>query len=346
MDQNSQGAGAGSKDLAQGGHDFGIVPGLLWAFRFDPEGHSDSLPVEAPIENPHGGWLWLHVNLSDARIGDWLATLDLPEAARAFLSVRATHQQLLMSDGCIYGVMSDLLRNFDKSDDVVTHLYFAMTERVLVSGRHHAATGAANVRQALEEGRARIQSVARLLELIVEKLAEGVDGYLDEVADSLDAIEESVSRGARDDRRQDLGRIRRASVKLHRELTGLRSIFRRLEEDGVDGQPPPLQIAAHKLTQRLDALDHDVMSMRDRARLLQEEINALTAEDSNRALNLVSALSVIFLPPTLVTGVYGMNIKGLPFGDDPNGFLWVSAIMIVSTLAVWWLMRWIGVVKR
>jgi len=38
----------------------------------------------------------------------------------------------------------------------------------------------------------------------------------------------------------------------------------------------------------------------------------------------------LFLPPTLITGIFGMNTKGLPFTDMETAFLWASALMVAS----------------
>jgi zinc transporter len=106
-----------------------------------------------------------------------------------------------------------------------------------------------------------------------------------------------------------------------------------------------LRLAAGKLSQRLDALDHDIVEFRDRARLLQEEISAATAAQSNRALNILTIITTVILPPTLVTGVFGMNTKGLPFTENPDGFLWALALMLASAIAVYVLMKRIGALK-
>ena len=118
-----------------------------------------------------------------------------------------------------------------------------------------------------------------------------------------------------------------------------------MPEQEADGLKPPLRIAAGRIAQRLDALDHEIVALRERTRLLQEEITALTAEETNRHLYVLSILTTLFLPPTLVTGVFGMNTKGLPFTDNENAFLWASALMVGSAVAVYLLMRRVGVFK-
>jgi len=48
------------------------LAGLVFAYRFHPDGSSEQLNVEQPPA-PDGGWLWLHFNLADTRAGQFLA---------------------------------------------------------------------------------------------------------------------------------------------------------------------------------------------------------------------------------------------------------------------------------
>lgn len=329
---------------AAGGRDGTPIPGLVWAFRIHEDGSAESLPVGQSIPMQRDGWLWLHFNLADVRAQQWLPTTDFPPAATALLASHDNHQQLHASDGCIYGVFADLTREVGTTGDEFAHLHFAMNERMLISGRYRPLAAAEKVRSIVEQGACKLPSVAALLELIVENVADTVDRLADRIGASLDSIEDGL-RNAKDDVRQELGGLRRTAVKLHRQLAGLRTLFHRLEREGTDQLKPALQLRASKLAQRLDALDHAVIEIRDRARLLQEEIASATAEKSNRALNILTIITTVILPPTLVTGVFGMNTKGLPLTDDPNGFLIAVGLMVGSIAVLWLVMRRIGVLK-
>ena len=150
------------------------IPGLVWAFRIHSDGSSESLAIDQPIGLAHDGLLWLHFNLADARALQWLASADLrtPAQARALLLSKDTYQQLHTTDDSVYGVISDLLRDIAEVTEETGYLRFVMTERLLVSGRHHALTSVASARLTLEQGGRRLSNVASLLELIVEHVAD------------------------------------------------------------------------------------------------------------------------------------------------------------------------------
>jgi zinc transporter len=134
-------------------------------------------------------------------------------------------------------------------------------------------------------------------------------------------------------------------VRLHRQLSGLRVLFHRLEQKNTDNLSPELRLQAGKLAQRLDGLDHDIVELRERSRLLEEEIRFKAEEESNRHLHALSVVTTMLLPPTLVTGIFGMNTKGLPLTDVETGFLWAAALMIGSSGLAYLIMRRLGIVK-
>ena len=321
------------------------IPGLVWAFRLHGDGSAEPLRIDAPIELGHDGRLWLHFNLTDARARSWLATIDIPALARDLLLSKDNYQQLHTTDHCVYGVFSDLVRDIGTATEETGFLRFAMTERLLISGRHQALCAVDATRRILEGGH-RVENVAALLEKIVDEVADTMDRMADRIGTEIDDIEERVLAGeTRSDMRGSLGRQRRTCVRLHRQLAGLRVLFHRLEQKNTDNLNPALRLQAGKLAQRLDGLDHDIVELRERSRLLEEELRFRAEEESNRHLHALSVVTTLLLPPTLVTGIFGMNTKGLPLTDVETGFLWAAALMVGVAGLAYLVMRRLGIVR-
>ncbi|WP_316396981.1 transporter [Bradyrhizobium sp. 33ap4] len=321
------------------------VPGLVWAFRLHHDGRAEALPIDAPIEPSHDGRLWLHFNLTDVRTRAWLANMHIPQLARDLFLSNDNFQQIHVADNCVYGVFSDLVRDIDAATRETGFLRFAMTERLLVSGRHQALCSADATRRVLEGGH-RVGSVAALLEKIVDEIADTLDRMADKIGTDIDAIEERVlAEDTGSELRKNLSRMRRTCVRLHRQLAGLRVLFHRLEQKNTDNLSPALRLQAGKLAQRLDGLDHDIVELHERSRLLEEELRFKLEEESNKHLHALSVVTMMLLPPTLVTGIFGMNTKGLPLTDVDSGFLVAAGLLIGSALLAYLLMRRLGIVK-
>src|SRR5215468_5903523 len=194
------------------------------------------------------------------------------------------------------------------------------------------------------EERCKVPSAAALMDTILEFVIDAIDRYSDDVAGKLDHIEERILADDVSEGRNVLGRIRRTTVRLHRQLVILRSLIQRFELDL--SEMFALKLTTSKLRQRLDWLDIEVISLRDRAQLLQEEVTMKTAEQTNRNLQILAIVTTIFLPATLVTGVFGMNVAGLPFTQNPHGFFWSMVILVGSSVLVLWFLKRSGILDR
>ena len=84
--------------------------------------------------------------------------------------------------------------------------------------------------------------------------------------------------------------------------------------------------------------------MQDRARLLQDEIAARSASRTNRQLYVLSLLTALFLPATFITGLFGINVKGLPWVEAEAGAFFVTLTCIAAALLTLVLLRRRGVI--
>lgn len=326
-----------------------VLPGLLWAMRFDEDGrgHIVDRGEVLPVPGSFGaGFTWLHFNLNDARLPALIAEGRLgPPHLTGMAFAGDPHQRLIVEAGHIGGVVADLVRDTGQSPkvDAGGRLHFVMGPRLLVSGRRHPVLGPDLARDTALEGRG-ILAPIQLLDVIVDQVVSSMTDTGARLADELDDIEDHIlDERVRGERRR-LGPIRRDAVRLHRQLLGLRAVFHRLETAAGDEQVPDAAItAAARIAQRLDALDRDMILLAERSRLMQEELSSYLAQASNRQLYTLSVLTALFLPPTLVTGLFGMNTKGLPLTENDAGSYVAMALACISALLAFALIRGLGI---
>jgi zinc transporter len=90
-------------------------------------------------------------------------------------------------------------------------------------------------------------------------------------------------------------------------------------------------------------LVEDLDAARDRAALLYEELSSRLADTMNRNMYVLSVVASIFLPLGLLTGMFGINVGGVPWFDEPLGFAYVSLILVAIGALQYWLLRKLGV---
>jgi len=316
--------------------------GFVWAYRFDGEGQAEliSRDIMPGLGDEVASFVWLHLDLVHSRAKQWIAGCGgLPADALTLFVAQDEHQRLFHNAEFAWGITFDQIREVDSLADDTGMLHWIVGERVLITGCRAALQATRLTRDALEAG-FRATSPVILFERLIEYVIEDVAEDVMRLTDDTDSIEDHVidDRIGNDARR--LGQIRRRTVKLHRQLNGLHQLFRRFADTASARMAPEtVKSAASRLLGRVDTMLTDVQIVQQRARLLQDEIAARLTAQTNRQLYVLSILTATLMPATLVTGLFGVNTKGLPFLDDDWGFVYVVIFSLTAALGVYWLLR-------
>ncbi|WEK48657.1 MAG: CorA family divalent cation transporter [Candidatus Kaistia colombiensis] len=305
------------------------MSGVIWAYQFDDRGQARPVPLDETIlpAAPGEGFLWVHLDFVNRLARDWVNGVGwLGQDARRLLLSADDYPALEYDTLSVWGRFSDTLQDPDEDSERTVPMRFVFGPGYLVSGRRHPVRAAALARKKIENGHV-VGGPVALFEMMIEQVLRAVAETLRASRAEADSIEDRVLDESLHDESRRLGPLRRTAVKLHRQLSGLRSILREFAEDEhVDGSHVASRAAAERLLRRIETLDQEVQEVQDRARFLQDEIAAKLATISNRHLYVLSIMTALLMPPTLVTGFFGMNTGGLPFLEGAHG--WISASLI------------------
>lgn len=72
--------------------------------------------------------------------------------------------------------------------------------------------------------------------------------------------------------------------------------------------------------------------LKERIKLLQEEVAAQVSEQTNQSVFTLTMVTVLALPINIVAGLLGMNVGGIPWAQRPDGFWLVVAIIAAFTV--------------
>jgi len=314
--------------------------GIVWIYHFQPDGRAELVPNEQVEQTlaDHTGWTWVHLALTDTRCRGWIAqNTRLSDLAREMLLGPQEHLRLDVLGHEIIGVVPDLQREISQHSDAIVRLRFVMTERVLVSARRTPLHSVEITRRAIEAGK-RFPSAVSFLGAVIDQFADAVASMAEKLGNELDSIEDRIMDGEIADERQRVGRLRLQTVRVHRQLAQLRGMFHRLEPRMSHDNAPVAQ-AIRALAQKLDAIDHEVASLHDRARFLIDEMGAKMQEITNRRLYTLSILTACFLPPTLVTGFFGMNTKDMLWQNTEGGTVLALIVALAASAFSHWALR-------
>lgn len=324
------------------------IPGFVWAYRLSPStGSLERLPhtVDRSELVAPGGFLWLHLNLVDARVPAFLEDFpELTDEMRVALTTHDTHAALTIDEKMIYGTLVDFQRDFDNDTHDLGWLHFAISEHFIITTRLQPLRSVERARMSIEKNGRRFQRPLDIFEALVIEFQRTLISMVIETTEQLNQIEDVVYDSALRDERRQLAPVRRTIVRVHRHLRTILSLMRRAAASDDDEMPEGFDDAAGRLTSRLETVDHDVYALQERARLLHEEIDSKLSSETNRHLYILSIMTAFLLPPTLVTGFFGMNTSNLPFNGDEHGTAYAVAIIVVSILLAWWLLRRVRII--
>jgi zinc transporter len=323
------------------------IPGLVWAYRFHHAAgpcvrlSPDVQLTELQLED---GFFWLHLNLADARVAGFLEAMpDLDESVKASLTTHETHPSIVVDDGAIYGTLVDFQREFDQETRDIGWLHFALTERYIITSRLQPLRSVDRLRAAIDKNPKRFSTPSHIFEGMVAELQRSLITLVMETTEELNAIEDIVYDSTPRDERRRLAPVRRTVVRLHRHLRTVLTLMRRVSAADEEDMPAGFEDVAARLTGRLEAVDHDIYALQERARLLHEEVDSKLSSETNRHLYILSLMTAFLLPPTLVTGFFGMNTGALPFTDGTSGTIYAASFIVASILFAWFILKRVGI---
>ncbi len=89
----------------------------------------------------------------------------------------------------------------------------------------------------------------------------------------------------------------------------------------------------------LESLNNHTGFLFDKINFLMDAVMGLINLAQNKIIKIFSIASVVFLPPTLVASMYGMNFQHMPELAQAWGYPWAIALMIVSGIAPYWFFK-------
>jgi Mg2+ and Co2+ transporter CorA len=320
------------------------IPGCLWFLRFDAAGRA-AVARPADLEElaaPREGFVWLHMDLSDVRARPAIGrAAALPECARAALCDPVDHQYLEYVDETVCGALLDHERTLAGPASRTDYLRFAIGDSFLVTARRRPMNSVEAARGAIGRG-APVESPLALFELMATCLVDELSRMANDVGAAFDRAEDLIIDARGRKARPVLGAGRRDAVRLSRQIGGLASTLARLEDIGGDPDDPRetrLRDTAARLAQHTESLARDMQNLQDRARLLQDELNAVLNLETNDRLYVLTVVTTLLLPATFVTGFFGMNLRNLPFAESEQGVVYATLICAVAAGLVLLLMR-------
>jgi magnesium transporter len=172
-----------------------------------------------------------------------------------------------------------------------------------------------------------------LLYRLVEALFQNTRPMLNNLGKQISQVEQEIFDGAQDTRViKELAIHRRNVLHFRRILDPQRYLIANLSNIRKEFLSTELSLYFDDINDDLNKIWAVIETYKETIDGLHVTVESLINQRTNKVISALTVISVSLLPLTLLSGIYGMNIVGLPFAQNPvwvwSMFLLLSGIII------------------
>ena len=297
------------------------------------EDGTTSIPDSQDLTGP-ARYRWWHFDLADPKLPDWCET-HLPIIPASTLLQPETRPRCdTYEDGLILNLRGINMNAGQQAEEMVS-IHMWVTDAVIITVRMRKVFAIDEIRQSAQADMAP-ETPAAFVTALVSRLTARVQ---DEV-NAIGKLTEFFEADLEDESTpipKELTQSRRRVIRLRRYLDPQRSALNALSITALIPKPdhPALCELANRTTMAVEELD----ALRDRLSAVQDDHDLDVARKQARNSFLLSVGAGIFLPISFLTGVFGVNVDGMPGTDNPWAFTILCAAMTALALILLLLIR-------
>lgn len=277
-----------------------------------------------------GAYRWWHFDLNDPDLADWLAIRLAEIPAGALLQPETRPRCDPYEDGLILNLRGINLNEGQAADQMVS-VRMWVAAGVVVTVRVRRVFALDDIRLLAVSHKAPATPAAFLIALI-SRLTLRVQDEVMKIAKLTDFYEQDLEDKTTGTPRE-LPASRRSVIKLRRYLEPQQSALRTLTQIDTPLVPKSDALTLRELANRTTIAVEELNSLRERIVTVQDEHDLHIAQkQANHGFRL-SVAAGVFLPLSFLTGLFGVNVAGMPGIENPWAFTLLSLAMVAIGVA-------------
>jgi magnesium transporter len=179
----------------------------------------------------------------------------------------------------------------------------------------------------------------RLLYEILDDLFDYCFPILDKIAHKLDGIEDDMFEGRSEEVVRDISNVKQEIISYRKIIKPERSTLRVLERRVEHFLPEELEEYFDDIVDAAERIWDLLDNYKEVVEALESTNESVISHRQNDVLRLLTVISVVLLPLTFITGLFGMNVK-YPGEATAIGFWGIVIALIVTAAATLGFFRW------
>jgi magnesium transporter len=174
-----------------------------------------------------------------------------------------------------------------------------------------------------------------LLYHIIDEMFGACFPLVDNLEAEIDEIEDAVFETENPkDMLKDILSFKKDIITFRRIIIPQRTLVAQLEHKNKKFLPEDLDVYFDDVVDKVEKIYSNLETLRDIVTSLQETNESILTHNTNNIIKILTIFSVVMLPLTFITGLYGMNIIGLPFAEHQFSFGFVAGFLIMIVLVM------------
>jgi magnesium transporter len=182
-----------------------------------------------------------------------------------------------------------------------------------------------------------------LLYHILDDLFDYCFPILDKIGHKLDSIEDDMFEGRAEDVVRDISNVKQEIISYRKIIKPERATLRVLERQVVRFLPEELELYFDDIVDAAERIWDLLDNFKEVIEGLESTNESVISHRQNDILRILTVFSVVLLPLTLITGIFGMNVKfpGFETGEAWWGILAGMVVVLAGLLAFFRYKRWL-----
>lgn len=226
----------------------------------------------------------------------------------------------------------------DPDDMVSVRLWIDANRIVSVSRRRLKSVDELKVRILAGKGPA---DSGDFLCALIDLLTSRIETYRHDLDDATDDLEETVIATPGPPQRLPILDLRQQTIIFRRYIAPQRDEIGQLQRAPFGWLDEEDRRRLHESHNNLIRIVEDLDAIRDRLQILKEELTSIMNDRLNKNMYILSVITALFLPLGFLTGLFGVNLAGMPGASNSVAFIgFVVALALIGGLQLL-IFRWL-----
>lgn len=162
---------------------------------------------------------------------------------------------------------------------------------------------------------------------LIDSVVDSYFGIIEQLNDYAETLESSILGSPTPHTLEEIHQFKRCVSQLRRNLHPLREVLGALHRDADDFFRPEIQIYLRDVYDHTVHILESLEDLRDLATGLLDVYLSTISHKVNLEVRALTVVATIFMPATLIAGIFGMNFHEMPWLNLSSGFTYALGLM-------------------